>query len=125
MKIAIIDDNRSLANTIRDIIELEFDEAEIDIFSSKVELEQFLEENDIEWEVVFMDYNLEEDVTGIDVAKIMKKYTNKDFKLIFITGEGSFFLSTKLKVSGLNYDYIEKNSQMENKILDILDEFIE
>jgi len=125
MKIAIIDDNRALANTIRDIIELEYEEVEVDMFSSMTELEQFLEDDGIDWDIIFMDYNLQEDITGIEVAKVLKENAKKDFKLIFITGEGSMFLSTKLKVSGLDYAYIEKNSKMENSILDILDEMID
>ena len=125
MKIAIIDDNRAVANTISDIIELEYEDVEVDRFSSKLELEQFLQENQINWDVVFMDYNLEEDVTGIDVAKVLAEYATNNFKLVFITGEGSIFLSTKLKISGLEYDYIEKNAQMEHKILNILDECVD
>jgi DNA-binding LytR/AlgR family response regulator len=73
-----------------------------------------------QWDIIFMDYNLEEDLNGIELAeKIIKEGFNGT--IIFVTGEGGFVLKTKIKLSSIkDYEYIEKGSKMFESIDKIL-----
>lgn len=126
-KIAIIDDERNVAYNIAEIINIEFDEdVDLSIFSSSNEYYRFMESinYNITWDLLFMDYNLDEKIKGIELAKKLRE-TNDYKHLCFVSGENKYIFSTKLKFSGLDYYYLEKNSKLEEELIKTVEECLE
>jgi DNA-binding LytR/AlgR family response regulator len=81
MKIAICDNNPSVLNEIKDLINEIEESAAIDTYS---EIQQFFDamDDDVEYDVIFMDIEWDDEANGIDYASAIKdSYSN----VVFIT----------------------------------------
>lgn len=121
LNITIVDDNRSTSSIIKENLSMEYSEYNIhvNIFDSILGINDKVLINS---DFLLIDYNLQEDINGITLAE---QYVEKGFKgvLMLITGEGGFIVKTKLKFSGIkDFHYIEKDGDLLDKVIDIIDE---
>lgn len=106
MKVLLVDDDRVFMDTFKEHVELLFaDEVQLDTYSSLKSIGM----NKIDdYSMLVIDNNLEgDDEKGID---FITRVNNGGFKgkIILATGEGNFFLKTKVKLS--NFIYLEKGT---------------
>jgi len=120
-KIAIIDDDRELAGEIKDYLELEFEDLECFIFSTIDEFASYEEKYDL----IIMDYNLQDEVNGLELAQTILDKKIYEGKFLFVTGEGGLILRGKIHLTIPDYDYVEKGADMYKKIVKIVEEYLE
>lgn len=107
MVIAIVDDDRAMLMGLKESIVSCFDdEVEVLLFSNTNQLDK----NTKKIDTYIIDYNLEDDLNGIE---IIKKLKDSGFigKIIFISGEGDYSLRMKIKLTCNDCEFISKGQK--------------
>ncbi len=120
-KIAIVDDNLVYMNNVKLFLDEEFGEdIEIFFFQNFNQLKKADELSDF----YIIDYNLEDDVNGVDVIKSLKE-KGFDGTVIVVTGEDTALLSGRLKMMFGKCELLQKSDiYLYKKIIKLIEEQI-
>ncbi len=100
-KILIVDDERSIRNTLKDILEVE--SYQVDVVESGIEALELIKENN--YDVVFSDIKMPQ-MDGVELLQKIK-VNNPETPIIMISGHGTIETAVDCIKKGA-YDFIEK-----------------
>lgn len=100
-KILIVDDERSIRNTLKDILEVE--SYQVDVVESGIEALELIKENN--YDVVFSDIKMPQ-MDGVELLQKIK-VNNPEMPIIMISGHGTIETAVDCIKKGA-YDFIEK-----------------
>ncbi|MBQ7389440.1 MAG: sigma-54-dependent Fis family transcriptional regulator [Paludibacteraceae bacterium] len=100
-KILIVDDERSIRNTLKDILEVE--SYQVDVVESGIEALELIKENN--YDVVFSDIKMPQ-MDGVELLQKIK-VNNPEAPIIMISGHGTIETAVDCIKKGA-YDFIEK-----------------
>lgn len=100
-KILIVDDERSIRNTLKDILEVE--SYQVDVVESGIEALDLIKENN--YDVVFSDIKMPQ-MDGVELLQKIK-VNNPEMPIIMISGHGTIETAVDCIKKGA-YDFIEK-----------------
>lgn len=100
-KILIVDDERSIRNTLKDILEVE--SYQVDVVESGIEAFELIKENN--YDVVFSDIKMPQ-MDGVELLQKIK-VNNPETPIIMISGHGTIETAVDCIKKGA-YDFIEK-----------------
>lgn len=124
IKFALCDDNAQLLLKLKEMLEAIFLRNDLDanitfVTESSNKLTNFLNENDVD--VLFMDIDLNSQMTGIDIAKEIRR-KNKSIYIIFLTGHFEYIVSS---FECKTFDFIQKPfsfSRLESTVKRLFDD---
>ena len=127
MKIAIIEDDRSVAGEIGELLLSISNDIDYFIFSSAELYFDYINNNEGSVDVIIMDFNLEEEYNGLTLAEDIIKNENA-FKglFVFYTGMGGVIFEMRLKFSKVkNYKYLKKGPDSLKELEEIIEEMVD
>ncbi|MDR3245784.1 MAG: sigma-54 dependent transcriptional regulator [Prevotellaceae bacterium] len=112
MKVLVVDDERSIRNSLKDILEMESENIEVVLAENGSAAIEIFQKN--VFDLVYCDIKMSSDIDGVETLEKMQEL-NPDTPVIMISGHGNIKTAVECLQKGA-YDYIEKPPDI-NRIL--------